>query len=160
MMKHRFAFGGLFALLLVVLSACGASSAASPASGSTGVQNVQVTLSEFKINSSLTTFSSGVPYHFVVANAGKIVHEFMIMPMGMTMTMGTSTPSMNMGTPTPSMENMDKQALAMIQAVNPGETRTLDYTFAQDTSGQHLEFDCHLPGHYEAGMKLAITVNK
>jgi len=55
------------------------------------------------------------------------------------------------------MDEMHKIALAMIDNVNPGETKTLDYTFTQSNAGKQLEFACHLPGHYEAGMHQAIT---
>jgi uncharacterized cupredoxin-like copper-binding protein len=39
--------------------------------------------------------------------------------------------------------------------VEPGETGELTYTF--DESGS-LEIGCHQPGHYEAGMKIDVTV--
>lgn len=104
-----------------------------------------MTLSDFKIASSIPTFTPGKPYHFVVKNVGKTAHEFMIMPMGMNMS-GSS------------MEDMHQQALAMLDMVNPGETKTVDYTFTQLTAGKQFEFACHFPGHYEAGMKLDISV--
>lgn len=46
------------------LAACGGSAAAT----SNKPVEVQVTLTEMKIESSLTEFSTGVPYHFVVTN--------------------------------------------------------------------------------------------
>ena len=142
-MKHRLLHGWCFVLLSVTLAACGGSSAAS----SSGPQNVQITLSEYKITSSITTFSPGTSYHFTVTDAGKIVHEFMIMPMGMNME--------HM-----SMDQMHHAALSMIDTVAPGETKTFDYTFSQSVKGQMLEFACHMPGHYEAGMKLDVTVSQ
>jgi uncharacterized cupredoxin-like copper-binding protein len=60
----------------------------------------------------------------------------MIMPMGMYME--------HM-----SMDEMHKIELYMF-----------DYTFNQSMVGQNFEFACHLPGHYEAGMRLPIIVNK
>ena len=55
-----------------------------------------MTLSEFRVASSLTSFRVGQPYRFVVTNAGVIPHEFMIMPhldgMGQ-MDMASWTPS-------------------------------------------------------------------
>lgn len=125
----------------MLLAACGGATGSAPASS----QEIQITLSDFKIVSSVPTLTPGTPYHFVVKNAGKTSHEFMIMPMGMNMS-GSS------------MEDMHKQALAMLDTVNPGETRTVDYTFDQSMSGKQFEFACHFPGHYEAGMKLGISV--
>jgi len=138
-MKYRFVLGGIAVLLLTILAACGGTS-------SSGSNQVNVTLSDFKIQSSQTTFTPGTTYHFVVNNNGKVAHEFMIVPM-----------EMNMGNM--SMDEMHKMALAMIDNVNPGETKTLDYTFAQSNAGKQLEFACHLPGHYEAGMHQAITAS-
>ncbi len=106
---------------------------------------MQVTLSEFKITSSVTAFSPGTSYHFVVTNNGKIAHEFMMMPMGMHMQHL-------------SMDEMHKMAWYMFDKVAPGETKTFNYTFNQSTVGQHFEFACHLPGHYEAGMSHAVTI--
>ena len=67
---------------------------------------MQVTFSEFKITSSVTAFSPGTSYHFVVTNNGKIAHEFMIMPMEMYMEYM-------------SMDEMHKIALYMFDDVAP-----------------------------------------
>ena len=142
-MNYRYVVG-LFAVLttlMVALAACGGSTTPP------GSQEVRVTVSEYKITSSLTTFSPGTPYHFVVTNNGKVAHEFMIMPMGM-----------NMGGM--SMDEMHKSALHMIDNMAPGETKTFDYTFASSMMGQTFEFACHLPGHYEAGMRLPMMVTQ
>lgn len=107
---------------------------------------VQVTLSETKIESSLTTFSTGVPYHFVVTNEGTVEHELMIIP--------PVKPGQVSAT------QMDKMALAHIEEADlPAKAKqTLDFTFTKPAPAGTLEFACHLPGHYEAGMKLPITV--
>ncbi|NOH01879.1 MAG: hypothetical protein HND47_07900 [Chloroflexi bacterium] len=123
------------------LAACG---------GQKGTVEVQVTLTEFGIESSLTEFEAGVPYRLVVTNEGAVNHEFMIMPpltedqMGMTM----------------DMHELDENALAMIaeDQLTPGATATLEFTFPEAAPAGALEFSCHTPGHYEAGMKLPIVV--
>ncbi len=107
---------------------------------------MQVTETEFRIVSSLTTFSPNVPYHFVVTNQGKIAHEFMIMP--------RSEGSM-ISMP---MMDMHHMALAMIDNIPPGRSRTLDYTFPSSAARSSPELACYLPGHYEAGMKLITSV--
>ena len=143
-MKGRFIFGLFLISLTSLLAACGG---AGGSSGPSGSRQVQIAESEFKITSSVTTFSPGTTYRFVVTNNGQAAHEFMIMPTGMNM-------------PGMSIDDMHKTALAMIDSVAPGETKTLDYTFASPASEQNLEFACYLPGHYEAGMKLPIMINK
>ena len=93
-MKHRFFLLGSLLLVAIVLAACGASSmpgmnmgvSPMPSSQSTTptkgtmIITVQVTETEFKIDSSMTSFTTGTAYHFVVKNEGSTAHEFMIMP--------------------------------------------------------------------------------
>ena len=126
----------------ILLSACGPSS-----TNSDGSVNVDVTLTDFKIESSLDTFEVGVPYHFIITNEGEDEHELMIME---PMMAGTEM----------SMEEMDKMALAVVEEddLPPGATYTLDYTFTEPAPAGSLEFSCHIQGHYEAGMLLPIDV--
>lgn len=120
------------------------------ACGGTGKQEVKVRLTEFGIESSLTAFKAGVPYQFVVTNAGLVNHEFMIGHQW-------APDHMGMGM---SMEELDKMTLAMIDEskLTPNATVTIDYTFQEPAPAGNLEFACHTPGHYEAGMQLPITV--
>jgi hypothetical protein len=77
-MKQRILFIGgafLFVLILVVCLGCVGST-----SSSSGPQRVQITETGFKIASSVTRFTPGTPYHFVVTNHGHTAHEFMILP--------------------------------------------------------------------------------
>lgn len=125
----------LLLLFTIVLTSC------------SKTKTVKVTLTDFKIQSSVTEFKVGVPYHLVVSNEGASNHEFMIMP--------PVDSSMNM-----SMEEMDETALGMIEDSDlvPGATLTLDITFSDPAPDGTLEFACHTAKHYEAGMLLPITV--
>jgi uncharacterized cupredoxin-like copper-binding protein len=136
---------------MLVLAACSrdgstASSSTSSANTASGAQNVQVALSDYKVASSTTTFTAGTQYHFVVTNNGQTAHEFMVMQ---PMSMGNMP-----------MSQMDKMAFAHISNINPGQTQTINYTFPSSSASQSLELACHLPGHYEQGMKLPVKVNK
>ena len=128
----------------MLLAACGSSSSSTNPDGSV---NVNVTLTDFGIESSLNTFEVGIPYHFIITNKGAINHELMIM----VPTMAGSEMA---------MEEMDKMALAFVEEdeLPPGATQTLDYTFTDSASAGSLEFACHTVGHYEAGMISPITV--
>lgn len=134
----------LFALIAagLLLTACGG--------GGQKKNEVKVTLTEFGIESSITEFQVGVPYHFVVTNVGQVNHEIMIMP-------PLTEDQMGMGM---NMQEIDKMALVMIEEdkLTPGKTATMDYTFSEAAPAGTLEFACHTPGHYENGMKLPITV--
>lgn len=136
-----------FKKVLVVLIAAGM---LLTACGGQRASEVKITLTEFGIESSVTDFKVGVPYHFVVTNEGQVEHEIMIMPPLMEDQMGMAM----------DMEELDKMALAMIEAneLPAGATASFDYTFSGPASAGTLEFACHTPNHYEQGMKLPITV--
>ena len=123
------------ALLVVtafVVSACGGASA----SATKKPVDVQVTLTEFKIDSSVTDFTVGTPYHFVITNKGTVAHDWMIIPQG---------------------EQDASKALINVPDTDlqPNKIVTRDFTFTQAGG---LEFACHVAGHYEAGMHTPITV--
>ncbi len=126
--------------LTLFLAACGA------APGGNVPNTVQVTETDFHITSSVTSFSHSVTYHFVVKNNGNTAHEFMIMP--------RSEGSMN----GMSMRQMDQMALVSIDNINPGETKTFNYTFPSSAANPQPQFACYLPGHYDAGMKEDVMV--
>ena len=133
----------VLAAVSLFLTACGGQKPAE-------TTEVKITLTDFGIESNVTEFKAGVPYHFTVTNAGTVEHEFMVMPplqedhMGMAM----------------DMHELDEMALAMVPAsdLSAGATATFDYTFTEAAPDGALEFSCHTPGHYEAGMKLPIVV--
>lgn len=66
----------LVALLVMalVLSACGGQASEPDA------VEVQITLTEYGVESSVSVFEVGVPYHFTVVNEGEEEHEIMLMP--------------------------------------------------------------------------------
>src|SRR5260370_20706126 len=142
-MKHQVNVEVCLELFILLRTACGGNRGSIT---STGMQHVQVKETDFKIASSVTTFSPGTHYHFVVTNNGNTAHEFMILP--------KSEGNMEMG-----MGDTHKIASASIDMIYPGETKTLDYTFPSSAAGSHPEFACYLPGHYDAGMKQRVSVN-
>ena len=127
-MKKLFVFA-LSAIILVSFVAC------EKDSNIPAPEVVNVTLSDLKIESSMMSFQTGKTYEFVVTNRGNINHEFMITPMGGGHQMGM-------------MEISE-------EGMRPGMMQTRRFTFSE---GGEFEFACHLPGHYEGGMKFPITV--
>lgn len=146
-------FVGMMVVLGALLAACGpgASSSAPTQPAAQKPTDVQITMTEFKIEPSMTSFKVGVPYRFVVTNKGTINHDFSISP-----------PAMQHGGMTMSSEEMHKDALAVIEAKDmpPGATKTVEVTFSKPMSSTEIEFACHTPGHYEAGMQAPITVTQ
>ena len=148
-MKRLFALSIILALSLLILSGCVRDTTATQNVGSPTASEpnqVQIDETDFKIASSITTFTPGTTYHFIVTNNGRIAHEFMILP--------KSTGSMS----GMSMDAMDKMALAKAENIAPNQKVTLEYTFARSAAGSHPEFACYYPGHYEAGMKQDVVV--
>jgi uncharacterized cupredoxin-like copper-binding protein len=118
----------LSSLLAAALALPGAAALAHPQP-----QEVKITLTDYKIASSVTTFEKGKPYRFVVTNTGKKDHEWLIAPRGKD---------------EPFIEVEEDE-------LEPGKTATREFTFAQ---AGNFEFSCHYRNHYSKGMKLAITV--
>jgi len=117
-----------------------------------GPATVDITLKEFTVESSVTKFKPGVKYHFVVKNEGQAAHEFMVMPVK-TNDMGI--PGMTNMT----MKEKDANALMMIpqEQLPVSAIVEKDYIFTNVPQG-NIEMVCTLPGHFEAGMRLPITI--
>src|SRR5947209_5977946 len=122
-MHTRLSFIILLLSMVFVIAACGSGSTTSSSSSSnTGPKDVHINESEYTVTSDVSIFTPGIPYHFVVTNTGKVAHEFMIMPSSMGSMNGTS------------MSAMDKMALVAIDTINPGESKSLTYTFASSAA--------------------------
>jgi uncharacterized cupredoxin-like copper-binding protein len=137
----------LFALL--VLAGCAAQANNIPTEEAKAEpQRVEVTLTEFAVESSITDFEVGRTYEFVITNEGVIEHELRIIP------------PMDANGSTPHGDDLHGKALVVVEAENlgPGETATIQYTFDEHDTEQPLEFACHIMGHYEANMRLPMTL--
>jgi uncharacterized cupredoxin-like copper-binding protein len=115
-----------------------------PAGSST---QVDITLADNTIDSPVTTFQVGVPYTFVITNAGRHGHNFNI-----------STPVAEVG----SLEAALQTALLAVSQseLGPGASVTVEYTFPADAAGKNLEFSCLIRMHYQDGMLLPISVTQ
>jgi uncharacterized cupredoxin-like copper-binding protein len=130
-----------------------AATQAAPAGGS-GAQSsagtpteVDVTLADNTIQSSLTTFRVGVPYRFVIVNNGNHLHDF------------------NIATPVDKAGSLDAALSSALVSVPQdqlpiGGGTTVTYTFPASAAGQTLEMSCLIRRHYEDGMRLAIQVTQ
>ena len=115
-----------------------------PAGNST---QVDITLADNTIDSPVTTFQVGVPYTFVITNAGRHGHNF------------------NISTPVSEVGSLDAALQTALLAVpqsqlGPGTSVTVEYTFPADAAGKNLEFSCLIRMHYQDGMLLPITVTQ
>jgi uncharacterized cupredoxin-like copper-binding protein len=101
---------------------------------------VGVREAEFYVRPERTTFQVGQPYVFAVGNEGTMEHEFIIEPPG------ADEEDALKGT---------GGKVAKVEGIAPGKTAELAWTF---TEPGDFELACHRPGHYEAGMHVAIKV--
>lgn len=115
-----------------------------PAGSST---QIDITLADNTIDSPVTTFQVGVPYTFVITNAGRHAHNFNI-----------STPVSVAG----SLDAAFQSALLAVpqNQLGAGASVTVEYTFPESAAGQNLEFSCLIRRHYEDGMLLPIMVTQ
>jgi uncharacterized cupredoxin-like copper-binding protein len=149
----------LILLLALLMAACASTVGAiskptptppaiSPTSGpveqaaAPGSIEVKITLVEFRIISPVTVFHAHTHYYFVVSNHGHDLHEFMIMP------------SKADGSPLPPDEQY-KGMLIELEPILPGSTWTTNFIFR--TTGRY-EIACQMGRHYQAGMRLPISV--
>ena len=111
------------------------------------ITEVDVTLGDNTIDSSLTTFRVGVPYTFIITNKGNHAHNFNI-----------AKPVSVAG----SLDSALQNALLAVpkNQLGGGAQVTVQYTFPDSAAATQLEFSCLIQRHYSDGMKLAITVTK
>ena len=149
-------------LFLLVLTGCGGSrgevrdltgskatdeGAAAPTVLTGGT--VDVAMNEFSFEPSTFTVKKETTVRFHFVNDGKVEHEAVIGDMNVQM---EHAAEMSKGGQ--HQEAMGKEATPEIE-LGPNKTGTLEYTFNEP--GQLL-VGCHIPGHWDAGMKATITV--
>lgn len=123
-----------------------ASAGQAPAAAGGGTE-VDVTLADNTVASSVTSFKAGVPYTFVIKNNGNHLHNFNIaQPVAVTGSEDASLASALL------VVTQDKLPI--------GGGTTVQYSFPDNAVGMHLEFSCLIKRHYEDGMRLAISVSK
>lgn len=125
-----------FAGLLVFGSAFAVACAGGSSGGGVPTE-FTVKASEFKYEGMNATFKTGQKYKITVNNTGAVEHELYILPRG---------------------EKDKSKAVASIPAANlpAGKTSSLEVTFP---AAGNFEAACFVPGHYEAGMKVNLTVS-
>lgn len=136
----------LATVLAMVLAACSAGATSSPDAGEEP-RTVTATLDDdMRIELSATEFQVGETVLFEVTNEGLARHEFYLGDEESQMHHAEEMADMGSG-----MMHDEEDGVT----VEPGETKTLEYTF--QTNGEILA-GCHEPGHYEAGMSAPMMV--
>lgn len=137
----RKSLGLIAAAIVMALVGCAAPSATETAPP----EQVEITLTDFGVEASTTEFQVGQPYEFLITNEGTRNHEFRLIPLA--------------GGHGHSDEEHDSALLVVAESdLEAGETVTVEYTFTEDALHSEIEISCHIEGHYEAGMRLSISV--
>ena len=108
-------------------------------------RTIKITALDIKYDKPEIKVKAGETIKFVLTNAGKLRHEFMI---GDTKEQREHAEMMKQ---MPDMVHADANMIT----VEPGQTKNLVWQF---TKAGTVEIACHIPGHYEAGMKSKVTV--
>jgi len=144
------------AALGLTLAACGSSTSHSTMPGMnhsggaattvTGARTVDVTMADIRFEPPTVDVKVGETVRFVFHNQGKLAHEAVI---GDTAAQDAHEMDMAASGGT----GMHDASGAV--SVAPGQSGELTHTFS---AAGPLVIGCHQPGHYAAGMKLAVNV--
>ncbi len=105
-------------------------------------------LDTMRYNQSELTVRAGETVRFIVTNAGKMRHEFVI---------GDVAEQREHAKEMAAMPGMAMPDEANGISLAPGETKSIVWQFAGPGT---VELACHEPGHYEAGMVSRVIVSK
>lgn len=110
-------------------------------------RTVPITATEFRFQPGTVNVKVGETIRFNITNGGKIQHEFVIGDLAEQMAHDKEMAAM------PDM-TMDDDANGV--SIAAGKTATLIWTF---TRAGNLQYACHIPGHYAAGMAGQLIVH-
>jgi uncharacterized cupredoxin-like copper-binding protein len=97
------------------------------------------------------SIEAGSTVKFVVTNKGEIAHAWAIDTVEEQLEHEEGMDNVDMDK---MMTHMDGEPNGFV--LKPGETKSLIWTF---TKGGDIQYACHLPGHYGAGMHGAVKIN-
>jgi uncharacterized cupredoxin-like copper-binding protein len=120
-----------------------------PAEAGEADRTIEVTMSDdFTYDPDSIAVSAGDTVTFEVTNSGKIVHEFVLGDEALQHDHEEE------------MQEMEGEMMMEDEpngiGVEPGDTKSLTFHF---TEPAEIEYACHQPGHYDAGMSGPLTVS-
>jgi uncharacterized cupredoxin-like copper-binding protein len=123
-----------------------------PYTGAKAARNVTITMGDLSFSPAHVDVKLGEAVRFSVTNASAVAHDFTL---GDTATQTAHRKDMAeaLQAGRPAHQHQGGNAIT----VPPGATRTLSWRFSKPGS---FEYDCNIPGHFEAGMKGTITVSR
>ena len=149
----------------LLATACGGGSGSDDAGGGLSpgetddVRTVEIDMLDNEFSPDRIEVSNGETVRFVFSNEGDVTHDAVVgdtvaqteheeeMRAAESESSGAGTGGMDHGS--------ESEGEGGAITVDPGETGELMHTFA---AGEGLLIGCHEPGHYDAGMKIAIDL--
>lgn len=123
-----------------------------PAEASEADRTIAVTARDNMVFSPDTvSIEKGTTVRFVVENVGQLQHSFTLATPGEQRQHEKEMQGMSMDR---MAGHMDEDPNGIV--LQPGETGSITWQFTAATT---VQFACHIPGHYPAGMKGSIDVN-
>ncbi len=122
-----------------------------PYTGGRAARTVEITMGDASFAPAHVEVKTGEAVRFVVTNASSIDHDFTL---GDTATQSAHRKEMAeaMQAGHEAHHHQDGNAIT----VQPGAAKVLSWRFTKPGS---FEYDCNMPGHFEAGMRGIITVS-
>lgn len=143
----------------VALAACGSDGGSDPAGASSGEpRTIEVSMTDMAFSPADLDVAVGETVQFVFRNDGAVRHEAVFGNQAEQEAHHTEMAEMggdHDGMDAGSMPDDAEMTELHSVVVEPGETVEMTHVF--ETSGPTL-VGCHEPGHWEAGMKMAIDV--
>ena len=149
-MRYPRALSAVTIAIALAAAACGSGEEAEPTTGSETIE-VSMTDNEFSPNSFEVEAGQQVTFRFT--NDGTVDHEALVGDADEQAAHEAEMSGDDSGGGMDGMEHGSSDADAI--TVGPGETGELTRTF--DDAGSVI-LGCHVPGHYDAGMKATITI--
>jgi uncharacterized cupredoxin-like copper-binding protein len=134
------------ALVALFATACGGGHG--DRASSAPARTVDINMEDITFQPATFSAQRGERVRFVFHNQGKVPHDAFI---GDPAAQADHEREMRQGSAGGHSMHGDSDAIT----VDPGKTGSLTHTF--DHTGT-IEIGCHQPGHYAAGMKVAVTV--
>ena len=145
--NRRWLTAAALVLVATTVAACGSSDKKTASSGS---RTIDVEMRDIAFSPSQVDVRAGETVRFVFRNSGKVAHDAYV---GTEQEQADHEMEMSQGGDMSHMQHGNASGGGGI-TVKPGATGEITHTF---NSGEQVLIGCHQPGHYAAGMKVAVN---
>jgi uncharacterized cupredoxin-like copper-binding protein len=137
-MKNKISLLGILLLMFLPLAQAGTLTA--PEKAKPNERIIRITALDIRFDKTQLSVRAGETVRFIVTNKGRLTHEF---------TIGDAKEQAEHEKEMQRMSGMAMPDEPNAITLKSGETKSLIWTFG---SKPVVEFACHVPGHYAAGM--------